>query len=201
MTTEEIKILIAKGEGLQLEFKQTFNIEVIETLVAFTNTTGGKVLIGVSDEGAITGVSITTESAQNWINEIKNKTTPSVVPETEVIFIEEKEIVCISIKEYPVKPVSMRGRCYKRIHNSNHLLSVAQISDLYMLSMQYSWDSYLYTGASAGSLNVEKIEQFIHKVNTVKRFSLPNNPMNALEKLKMIQNGIPTNAAMILFSK
>jgi ATP-dependent DNA helicase RecG len=138
---------------------------------------------------------------QNWINEIKSKTTPSIIPEIEVVLIEEKEIVCIGIKEYPVKPVSTRGRCYKRIHNSNHLLSVAQISDLYMLSMQYSWDSYPFAGASTGSLDVEKINQFIQKVNTIKRFSLPNNPMVALEKLKMVQNGNPTNAAMILFSK
>ena len=201
MTAEELKILISKGEGLQLEFKQTFNIEAIETLVAFANTTGGKVLIGVSDASTIKGVSINSESVQNWINEIKNKTTPSIIPEIEVIFIEGKEVVLICIKEYPVKPVSTRGRCYKRINNSNHLLSVAQISDLYMLSMQYSWDSYSYNGAMAGSLNLEKINQFIQKVNTAKRFSLPDNPMDALGKLKMIQNGIPTNAAMILFSK
>jgi len=201
MTAEDIKILIVKGEGLQLEFKQSFNIEAIESLVAFANTTGGKVLIGVSDTGIITGVTINAESVQNWINEIKNKTTPSVVPDIEVVVVERKEVVSITIKEYPVKPVSTRGRCYKRINNSNHLLSVAQISDLYMLSMQYSWDSYLYAGASANSLNVEKIKQFIQKVNTVKRFSLPNNPMDALEKLKMIQNGTPTNAAMILFAK
>ena len=201
MTAEEIKILITKGEGLQLEFKLTFNIEVIETLVAFANTVGGKVIVGVSNTGNIKGVSINSESVQNWINEIKNKTTPSIIPEIEVVLIEEREIVCICIKEYPVKPVSTRGRCYKRINNSNHLLSVAQISDLYMLSMQYSWDSYPFAGASTGSLNVEKINQFIQKVNTVKRFSLPNDPMDALGKLKMIQNGVPTNAAMILFAK
>ncbi len=70
MTTEEIKNLIAKGEGLQLEFKQTFNIESIETLVAFANTIGGKVIIGVSDTGTISGVSINSESLQNWLNEI-----------------------------------------------------------------------------------------------------------------------------------
>jgi len=56
MTVEEIKVLIEKGEGLQLEFKQTFNMETIETLVAFANTVGGKVLVGVTDTGIITGV-------------------------------------------------------------------------------------------------------------------------------------------------
>ena len=79
MTVEEIKILIAKGEGLQLEFKQTFNMETIETLVAFANTDGGKVLVGVSDNtGSMKGVSINSESVQNWLNEIKMKTAPSL---------------------------------------------------------------------------------------------------------------------------
>ena len=79
MTVEEIKILIAKGEGLQLEFKQTFNMETIETLVAFANTDGGKVLVGVSDNtGSMKGVSINSESVQNWLNEIKMKTVPSL---------------------------------------------------------------------------------------------------------------------------
>ena len=53
MTIKEIEILIAKGEGIQLEFKQTFNMETIETLVAFANTDGGKVLVGVSDTGSM----------------------------------------------------------------------------------------------------------------------------------------------------
>ena len=68
MTLSEIKLLTAQGEGLQLEFKQTFNMETIETLVAFANTAGGKVLIGVSDSGSNTGVSINSEGSvvKNW---------------------------------------------------------------------------------------------------------------------------------------
>ena len=92
--------LIAEGEHQQLDFK--FEIadahKIARTLVAFANTTGGKVFIGVSDTGAITGVSINPESVQNWINEIKNKTTPSIIPEIEVINIEEKEIVSVHKK-------------------------------------------------------------------------------------------------------
>jgi ATP-dependent DNA helicase RecG len=38
-------------ENQYIEFKQNFNEDVIETLVAFANTKGGKVLIGVNDNG------------------------------------------------------------------------------------------------------------------------------------------------------
>jgi ATP-dependent DNA helicase RecG len=35
-----------KKENLTVEFKTSFNEDVIETLVAFANTKGGKVLVG-----------------------------------------------------------------------------------------------------------------------------------------------------------
>lgn len=50
--------LIKAGEGPKLEFKSSFNADVIETLVAFANAQGGKLLIGVNKSGQISGVSI-----------------------------------------------------------------------------------------------------------------------------------------------
>jgi ATP-dependent DNA helicase RecG len=38
-------------ETQQIEFKSGFNDDVIETLVAFANTKGGKVLVGVNNNG------------------------------------------------------------------------------------------------------------------------------------------------------
>jgi predicted HTH transcriptional regulator len=37
------------NESLHTEFKPNFNEDVIETLTAFANTKGGKVLVGVDD--------------------------------------------------------------------------------------------------------------------------------------------------------
>lgn len=54
----ELKRLIAQGEGLHLDFK--FRIDdqkkIARTLSAFANTEGGKLLIGVKDNGKISGV-------------------------------------------------------------------------------------------------------------------------------------------------
>lgn len=61
-------------ENQQIEFKPNFNEDVIETIVAFANTQGGSVLIGVNDKGfAISNFRIGKESIQNWVNEIKIK--------------------------------------------------------------------------------------------------------------------------------
>jgi ATP-dependent DNA helicase RecG len=64
-------------ENAHIEFKSSFNDAVIESLVAFANANGGKVLIGVDNEGLpLKNFMIGDETVQQWINEIKNKTQP-----------------------------------------------------------------------------------------------------------------------------
>jgi ATP-dependent DNA helicase RecG len=189
-------------ENQYIEFKSGFNEDVIETLTAFANTKGGKVLVGVRDDGtAVADFTIGKETVQKYLNEVKTKTQPSIIPTVEVIEYKGKSVIEFSITEFPVKPVSFKGRYFKRVQNSNHQLSPVEISDVYMQSMQYSWDAYPYIGANMESLNVEKIGDFISKVNTIGRFRLSTDPEEALQKLRMLRDGVPTNAAMILFSK
>ena len=76
MTEKELVHIITQGENETVEFKQSFCKAVIETLVAFSNNRGGKIIIGVDNTGQIKGVSITEESVQKWVNEIKQTTSP-----------------------------------------------------------------------------------------------------------------------------
>ncbi len=102
---EKLNALIEQGEGETLEFKTAFGNETIETLVAFANQKGGKVLIGVADNGRIVGVSISQETVQNWVNEVKTKTIPVLIPDVEIANMEgSKQIVVFTIQEYPIKP-------------------------------------------------------------------------------------------------
>jgi ATP-dependent DNA helicase RecG len=189
-------------ENPYIELKSKFSDEVIETLTAFANTKGGKVLVKVNDNGiAIADFTIGKESIQQYLNEIKNKTQPSIIPSVDIIDYQGQSVIEFSIPEFPIKPVSFKGRYFKRIQNSNHQLSAVEISDLYLQSMQYSWDSYPYPKASMDNLDIDKIKTFISKVNVIGRFHLSNNPEEALRKLRMLQDGVPTNAAMILFAK
>ena len=67
-------------EDSHTEFKSSFSDAVIESLVAFTNTKGGKVLVGVDNEGnPIKSFTIGGETLQNWVNEVKNKTQPCLL--------------------------------------------------------------------------------------------------------------------------
>jgi ATP-dependent DNA helicase RecG len=189
-------------ESQNVEFKQSFNEDVIETLVAFANTKGGTVIVGVDDSGKpLKGFTVGKESVQNWVNEIKTKTQPSIIPDADVIEIDGREVIEFRIQEYPVKPVATRGKYFKRVKNANHLLSAPDIADAYMLSMQYSWDAYHANNCTYADLDETKIQRFIDKVNSVGRFSLAGTPHDCLEKLRYIEGDKITHAAVLLFAK
>lgn len=186
-------------ENQQIEFKPNFNEDVIETLVAFANTQWGSVLIGVNDKGfAISNFRIGKESIQNWVNEIKNKTQPSIIPDVKVLEYQGIEIVEFKIPEYPVKPVACRGKYYKRVLNSNHQMLLSEISDLYLKTFNMSWDYYIDTQHSLDAISLEKINKFI-----AKRLQGNNNedPLHLLQKYELMREGRITNAAYLLFVK
>lgn len=196
----QLRNLVLKGESEILEFKENFNDVAIESIVAFANTKGGEVLIGVSNQGEIKGVQIGKETIQKWLNEIKVKTQPSIIPSFQIYNDELKTVIGIQVQEFPVKPLSSKGRYYKRIGNSNHQLSPIEITDLNLKSLQLSWDAYWMTGKSIVDLDVLKIEKFIQRVNTSGRFRLTGEWKKDLEKLKLINENQITNAAWLLFA-
>jgi predicted HTH transcriptional regulator len=61
----ELKKLVAEGEGLQLEFKRkaAHPEKIVRELIAFANTEGGTLLIGVDDNKSIPGIKHPEEEA------------------------------------------------------------------------------------------------------------------------------------------
>lgn len=189
-------------EDAVTEFKSSFTDSVIESLVAFANTNGGRVFIGLNDKGEpVKGFTIGDETMQKWVNEVKNKTQPSIIPDIKALEFNGSQVCELSVKKIPVKPVSFKGRYYKRINNANHHLSVTEISDLNLQSLQVSWDSYPAQDITFDDLDLIKIESFISKVNTIGRFKLIGKALDSLKKLKLIKGSQITNAAWLLFGK
>ena len=59
LDAQNILKLVGQGEGLTLEFKTcraALNRDVYETVCAFLNRHGGTILLGVDDDGSVTGV-------------------------------------------------------------------------------------------------------------------------------------------------
>ncbi|MDK2842448.1 MAG: ATP-dependent helicase RecG [Anaerophaga sp.] len=199
-TITEILNLIRSGENETLEFKSSFNNELIETLVAFANTSGGKIIAGINPAGEISGISLNTESIQNWVNEIKNKTSPSLIPDVDTFNIEGKTIVVFSIQEYPVKPVATRGKYFKRVANSNHLLPISEVVNLHLQSFNTSWDFHLNSQFKINDISLGKVQAAIDEINqTGTRFQ--DDPLTFLIKNDLVRDGQITNAAYLLFTE
>ena len=189
-------------ENLHTEFKSSFNDAVIETLVAFANTKGGKAVLGLDDNGKpLKNFKVGAESVHRWINEIKNKTQPAVIPDTELVIVGGKEIVELSIKEFPVKPVSFKGRYYKKVKNSNHQLSLNEISNLHLKTFNSSWDYNLDTNHNLTAIDEEKVSLFIALWNKYHLVKIEETPFSFLQKLELLRESKITNACFLLFTK
>ena len=90
-------------------------------------------------------------------------TTPAVIPDITMVSMNDTQILVIDVKEYPLKPVSYKGKHYKRIKNSNHLMTPVEISDMYLKVLNLSWDAYEYPDETIESLDIIKINKFLQK--------------------------------------
>ncbi len=201
MTPAEFFEHIALGESQTLEFKTSFDKATVESLVAFANAQGGTVLVGVTDAGSISGVTLGKETLNEWLGQIKSATSPALIPDIAAYTEQGKTVVAIRMSEFPVKPVNTRGRYFKRIASANHQLALGEIADLYLQSLQLSWDAHQAGAHTLDALSTAKIKRFIQQVNDSGRFALESADFAALEKLNYIVNGHPTWAAMLLFAK
>ncbi len=71
---KELSFLIGEGEGYNVEFKQAFSKNIAKDICAFANANGGRILVGVSDDGEIKGGKVTNslKSGASW-KELRKK--------------------------------------------------------------------------------------------------------------------------------
>jgi ATP-dependent DNA helicase RecG len=196
-----IHTILQQGEGLHVEFKTSFNEDTIETLVAFSNAKGGVVYVGITDKNVVKGIQIGKETVQHWINEVKNKTAPQIIPDIEVIETDSKSVVSLIVQEYPIKPVSTKGRFYKRIGNSNHLLSVSEVSNMHLQTVNTSWDYYPRPGKSLKDISFDKVQKVMNIIMKRNDNIIFESPIEFLTKNEMLLEGNRiTNGCFLMFS-
>ncbi|MDR0692526.1 MAG: putative DNA binding domain-containing protein [Prevotellaceae bacterium] len=127
--TEKIKALIAKGEGLNVEFKtarEELPRNVYETICAFLNRKGGHILLGIKDNGLVEGVNedAVQKQLKTLAHDMNNPQiiTPTSRLETEVVQIEGKIIICIHVPESP-QAHSLKGIYYDRNEDGDYRLT------------------------------------------------------------------------------
>lgn len=94
--------LLEKGETLSLEFKSDTkgglsDRDLVAAVVAMANTDGGLILLGVEDDGRVTGIQPRHQDTIGLKALIANRTSPSVAVSTELIEWAEEKILSITV--------------------------------------------------------------------------------------------------------
>ena len=99
---------IARGEGKTLEFKAAIptSDRLAKSIIAFANTGGGKILIGVKDDGTVMGIE--NSEVPDYMDRIANMAHdlihPLIVPEIYGYSLQELTIIVVEVYPSPVKP-------------------------------------------------------------------------------------------------
>lgn len=104
--------LIQGGETAQVEFKQQFTgpDKMAREISALANTAGGWLIVGVSDQGKILGVSTPEVLQKHLMDTCLYYLDPSVEAEAAVVDLQTRQVVVQEIPNSPHKPHRMGGQ-------------------------------------------------------------------------------------------
>ena len=119
---QKLHEIISQGEAVDREFKsdrgREFSDKVIyEEIVAMANTDGGILLIGVEDDGTITGSRSrhgTSTDANRMRSAIFNNTRPNINTRISVITHDQKPVIAIEVDSYPDICATASGKVLHR---------------------------------------------------------------------------------------
>jgi len=108
METIEILQILAQGEDSRNQFKKDVNNpdSLAQELIAFSNTLGGKIFIGVDDDGSVSGVSSADIHRINLLlsNVASQNVKPAINPLTEIKTLEQGRVLIIDVPKGINKP-------------------------------------------------------------------------------------------------
>jgi predicted HTH transcriptional regulator len=110
MRRKELEKLIEEGENSFVEFKRKFSgaEKIAREMIAFANTSGGHLLLGVDDDKKIYGVESEKGEAELIKDAAMNYCEPPLDIKIDYIEMEGKEVVIVTVPESSVKPVRLQ---------------------------------------------------------------------------------------------
>lgn len=123
MDETPLRDLLSQSETLTVEFKrdqpqQISDREIYEAIVCLANSQGGTLLIGVEDDGTVTGAQPRHGVATDPIRlqaAIFNNTEPPINTRVSIHQLSEGEIIAIEVDSYPDICATKAGVCLRRV--------------------------------------------------------------------------------------
>ena len=195
--------LLEDDEKENVEFKTSLEYDAImKAISSFSNKKGGTILVGISNNQDIVGISIGNNTLENLANNIRREIDPPVFPYINDLDVDGKKVIKIVVSESNSKPVFYRDKAYIRVGRSNQKLSSNEIRNLITNEHAIkSWDEQVLEEATFEDIDSKKLSDFL-KIAILKR-NLDLNPKTpvkeALNRLNLTKNGKLTNGAILLF--
>ncbi len=141
MTRRELEQLVDLGEGISLEFKRRVPQpeRIAKEIVALTNTHGGRIVLGVDDDGTILGIDHASEEEFLLRQAVEAHCRPTVDYQTERVVVEPRcDVLVVTIPESTSKPHRVtvdgesveEGKAYVRVEAKSIVASPETVQEL-----------------------------------------------------------------------
>jgi ATP-dependent DNA helicase RecG len=171
MKHHEILQIIANGENSSVEFKRgdIRPEQLAKEAVGMANLQGGMILIGVENDGTITG--ITRKNLEEWVMDtvFSRFIHPAIIPHyQEVLFESDKRIAIVSIAAGIAKPYVVRQNdredMYVRVGSITRLATREQALRLFGAGGLLHTESLPVSGTSIKNLDLVRIDNYLRDV-------------------------------------
>ncbi|MCY4158702.1 MAG: putative DNA binding domain-containing protein [Bacteroidetes bacterium] len=213
MTVTNLQEVIATGENSRVEFKHDSVTpeSLAKEISAMLNLVGGIILLGVEDDGKITGMIRDTKITEEWVMNIaRQNIQPSIIPVFTTIKINEDKLVGIIElhSDSPSKPYKAKqGKAwvtYVRIGSTSREATREEEGRLYQAARLVRYETKPVLNTSFENLDINRIENYYRTI--LKMDAIPDRKnINAWQQLLLnsdllIQCGddICTSAAGLL---
>lgn len=171
MEAIEIIELISRGEDTRTQFKRGQDVTNAKSLagemVAFANRKGGRILIGVDDDGSVTGLS---SSDIRRINQLISNTAtdcvrPSINPETENVSVGGKLVMVVTVPEGISKPYADNDGVFwvKSAADKRRVTSREEVQRMLQSADLVHADEVPVEGTTSGDIELDHFKAFFEK--------------------------------------
>ncbi len=164
MKAADLDILLQEGEGVMLEYKENLSASFARELVSFANTAGGRILLGVRDDGTVKGIADTNELRAR-IQDIAHNCDPPV----KILLQRLGEVTVVTVRESDAKPVQCSDGFFWRQGAVTQKLSREEIRSLFQQTGAIRFDLSICPGFRyPDDFDMDKFNDWLRK-STISR--------------------------------
>jgi ATP-dependent DNA helicase RecG len=206
MEQAQLLELIDKGEDSRTQFKKDINnaVQLAQEMVAFSNSKGGFIIVGVDDDANITGLDSSDIRRLNQLisNSANENVKPPITPFSEIIKVEDKKVLVIEIKEGVNKPYcTAEGIYFTKVGSDKRKISQEELMRLFQESGKIYADEMIVHDSSANDIDKELFYTFYEKQfgENIEAAGIPLDRI--LENLSLTRETKLNLAGLLLFGK